>query len=71
MLQQNDLKKALVIFEMNVKKYPDSWNVYDSFAEALAKSGDREKAIKNYSVALSKSPENQKQRIQKAIDNLK
>jgi predicted negative regulator of RcsB-dependent stress response len=37
----------------------------------LAKSGDREKAIKNYSVALSKSPENQKQRIPKAIDDLK
>jgi len=71
MLQYNDIDKALEIFKLNVNKYPDSWNVYDSYAEALAKKGDKEKSIKNYTLALSKSPENQKQRIKKVVDDLK
>jgi tetratricopeptide (TPR) repeat protein len=71
MLQYNDIDKALDIFKINVDKHPDSWNVYDSLGEAYGKKGDKENAVKYYSIALQKSPENQKERIEKAIDDLK
>lgn len=71
MQQDNNIEKAIEIFKMNIDKHPDSWNVYDSLAEALGKKGDKENAVVNYKLALSKCPDNQKQRIQMAIDNLK
>jgi len=71
MQQQNDINKALEIFQIMVKKFPDSWNANDSLAEAYATKGDKENAIKYYNFALEKSPESQKKRIQNAISNLK
>lgn len=71
MLQFNDVDKAIEIFKMNINKHPDSWNVYDSLAEAFGKKGNKEDAIKYYNIALEKSPENQKERINKAIQDLK
>ena len=47
------VKEAIEIFKKNVKQHPDSWNVYDSLAEALALNGDTQLAIENYSRALS------------------
>ena len=70
MLQYNDVDRALEIFKINVKKHPESWNVFDSLAEAYAKKGDRENAVKYYNMALEKSPDNQHQRIMNAIGNL-
>lgn len=63
-------KEAIEIFKLNVKKYPASWNVYDSLAEALQNTGDKKGALENYRVALSKAPENQKKRIQNTINSL-
>ncbi len=71
MTQFNDLNRAIEIFKTNADKHPDSWNVFDSLAEAYGKKGDKENAIKNYTIALKKSPDNQKPRIQKVIDDLK
>lgn len=71
MLQLNDIDRAVEIFKINVEKNPNSWNVYDSLAEAYGRKGNKEDAIKNYSMALDKSPENQKERIKKAIEDLK
>ena len=47
------VKEAIEIFQKNAKLYPDSWNVYDSLAEALEKSGDAKGAINNYEKAFS------------------
>jgi hypothetical protein len=47
---------ALHTFHLNRELHPDSWNVYDSYAEALLASGDREGAITNYSKAVELSP---------------
>ena len=58
-----DLDEALRVFKMNVKNHPESWNVYDSYAEALDKKGDIVNAEKNYKKALEMAPENQKGRI--------
>ncbi len=49
--------EAIAVFELNVKEYPDSWNVYDSLGEALFAAGKVEKAVKNYETALKINPD--------------
>ncbi|MFQ5602187.1 MAG: DUF2911 domain-containing protein [bacterium] len=70
LMNQNKIAEALDVFKMNVKRNPDSWNVYDSLAECYAKNGDNKSAIKNYKKALAKAPDTQKDRIAKAIKGL-
>ena len=70
MLQQNNLDEALRIFKLNVKKFPDSWNVYDSLGEALNNKGDKAGAKKNYEIAYEKAPQNQKARIEGILKSL-
>lgn len=64
------VKEAIEIFRLNVKKFPDSWNVYDSLGEALNTSGDKKGALDNYKIALAKAPDNQKKRIEGIIKTL-
>jgi tetratricopeptide (TPR) repeat protein len=71
MLQEKNIDKAIEILRLNVEKFPTSWNVYDSLAEAYGTKGDKDNAVKNYTLALDKAPEDQKERIQKAIDSFK
>jgi tetratricopeptide (TPR) repeat protein len=71
MLQENDVDKALEIFKINVEKNPNSWNVYDSLAEAYSKKGDKANASKYYNAALKLAPDNQKQRIERTLQDLK
>ena len=67
LMNENDLPTALEVFKLNVKKHPDSWNVYDSMGEAYAKAGDKKQALSNYKTALSKAPADQTERIKKII----
>ena len=53
-----DVDGALSIFLLNVELFPDSFNVYDSLAEAYMKSGDRELAIRYYRKSLELNPNN-------------
>ncbi|KAA3614965.1 MAG: DUF2911 domain-containing protein [Calditrichaeota bacterium] len=64
------LDEALKIFEANVKNYPTSWNVFDSYAEALGRKGDKKGAIKNYEKAMEMAPQAQHARIKAAIQAL-
>jgi tetratricopeptide (TPR) repeat protein len=52
LMQQKKLDEAISIFERNVKEHPQSWNTYDSLAEALAMKGDKSAAVENYKRAL-------------------
>ncbi|MGD9346115.1 MAG: alpha/beta hydrolase-fold protein [Candidatus Aminicenantes bacterium] len=52
------MKDAVAVFKLNVELYPDSWNAYDSLAEAYMNSGDNEKALINYKKSLELNPEN-------------
>jgi tetratricopeptide (TPR) repeat protein len=70
LLAQDKKTEAMEIFRMNVKRYPDSWNVYDSLAECLEKTGDVNGAVTNYKLALKKAPEAQKKRITDTINKL-
>ena len=70
-LNVQNYDKAIETFKMNIEKHPDSWNVYDSLAEAYAKSGNKEQALKNYEKALNITNEQaQKDRISKTIQSL-
>ena len=53
-LGRGDFETALAVFEHNVRSYPDSANVYDSYAEALEKSGKLKRARKNYAQAYER-----------------
>ena len=48
---------ALEVFRLNISLFPDYWNVYDSYGEALLKNGDQELAIENYRKALELNPD--------------
>ena len=49
---------AIEILKLNVKEYPDSFNVYDSLGEAYMLNGDNKLAIKNYKKSLKINPDN-------------
>ena len=48
--------EALEYFRKNTKDHPQSWNVWDSLAEGLAKSGDAKGAREIYEKALGMAP---------------
>lgn len=56
-LRLKDVSSALEVFRLNVSLFPDFWNVYDSYGEAMLANGDRESAIKNYRKALELNPD--------------
>ena len=72
LLGQQKTDDAIAIFEKNVKAHPQSWNAYDSLAEAYGIKGDKKKALENYSKALSlATDQTQKTRIATTIEQLK
>ncbi|MFN8346366.1 MAG: serine hydrolase [Spirosomataceae bacterium] len=59
MLSKGQLKQALAVFNLNVYLYPNSWNVYDSYGEALWKNGQNDEAIRMYKKSLELNPQNE------------
>ena len=53
LLREKKYENSLNIFKINIALYPNSSNVYDSYAEALMKSGDTIQAILNYKKSLT------------------
>jgi tetratricopeptide (TPR) repeat protein len=53
-LNQHKLDDALVVFKVNLKKYPELANCYDSLAECYLTRGENENAIKYYKLAYEK-----------------
>jgi cytosine/adenosine deaminase-related metal-dependent hydrolase len=51
-------KEAIEIFKLSVEAYPESYNPYDSLAEAYMDNGDKELAIRNYKKSLQINPNN-------------
>lgn len=52
------MKYAQAIFKVNTILYPESSNVYDSYAEASMEIGETDLAIENYEKSLSLDPQN-------------
>lgn len=59
MLTENRLDEALGVFKLNVREYPKSYNVYDSYGEALLKKGIKDSAIVYYKKSLELNPRSQ------------
>lgn len=70
LLNENKVADALNIFKMNVKRNPDSWNVYDSLGEGYQKQGNSKDALKQFKTALEKAPADQKARLEEKIKKL-
>lgn len=57
-LQSGKVAEAIEVFKINVISFPESWNVYDSLAEAYLEAGKKELAIINYKKSVEINPEN-------------
>jgi len=58
LLGQGRVDQAIAVLELNVERFPGSWNVYDSLGEACAVRGERERAIALYRRSLELNPDN-------------
>jgi tetratricopeptide (TPR) repeat protein len=72
LLGQKKYDEAISVFRHNVEQHPQSWNAYDSLAEAYLNKGDKSAALDNYTraLALVKEPANKK-RIAETVARLK
>ncbi|MEE9363553.1 MAG: serine hydrolase [Cellulophaga sp.] len=57
-LREDRTKLSQSTFKVNMMLYPDSFKVYDSYAEACMKIGEIDLAILNYSKSLELNPQN-------------
>lgn len=57
-LSNDHMKIAQDILKVNMMLYPNSFNAYDSYAEACMKLGEIDLAIENYNKSLLLNPEN-------------
>ncbi|MDH3733272.1 MAG: tetratricopeptide repeat protein [Gemmatimonadota bacterium] len=53
-----NLEAATKVFELNAESYPNSWNAWDSLAEAHMNAGHNDRAIELYQKSLSLNPAN-------------
>lgn len=58
LMAEGKMKQAVVVFNLNVEAYPNSFNVYDSRGEAYMKNGDKAAAIKDYKKSIELNPRN-------------
>lgn len=67
--EKRDFETAKAIFELNIKAFPNSFNVYDSYGEVLIELGDLEAAITNYkkSIELNSKNNNAKEKLKELI----
>lgn len=59
LIGNEELEKALQVFKLNTMLFPDSWNVYDSYGEALLKANRKAEAIAMYEKSIQLNPENE------------
>ena len=57
-LGARQLQEALAVFKLNTELYPDAFNTYDSYGEALLEDGQTELAIENYRKSVELNPGN-------------
>ena len=62
-MENGEMKKALEVFKLNIYLFPDNWNVYDSYGEALLNSNNKVEAIKMYKKSIELNPNNENAKI--------
>lgn len=68
MRTQGGAEKALELFKLNVKLFPESYRAFDSLGEGYMNAGDHELAIMHYSKSLALNPSNENAR--RVLDRL-
>lgn len=58
LLQRKKISEAIEVFKLNATDHPQSFNAYDSLAEAYMTGGDKELAIRNYRRSVELNPGN-------------
>ena len=58
LLGQDKIMEAIEILKLATLEFPESWNAYDSYAEALMRAGENEAAIMYYKKSLELNPDN-------------
>jgi CubicO group peptidase (beta-lactamase class C family) len=56
LLGEGEVEMAIAVLDLNLKRFPEDANCYDSLAEAYLTAGDRERAISLYRKALEVDP---------------
>ena len=59
LIEDPKYNEALETFKFNMELFPSSWNVYDSYGEALLKTDQKDKAIKMYKKSIELNPNNE------------
>ena len=57
-IEQTKMEKAIALFKLNIQDYPNFHGSYDSYGDALLKTGDKEGAIENYLKSVELHPGN-------------
>ncbi|MES2777324.1 MAG: serine hydrolase [Bacteroidota bacterium] len=68
LLRSNQTSASLHTFESATRLFPDSWNAFDSYGEALMQSGKKQEAIDAYKKSLVLNPGND--HAKKALEGL-
>ena len=72
LLRRGRTEDAVVVFHINVERFPESLNVHDSLGEALTLTGDTAGAINSYSRALQLATDQvERDRINEILTTLK
>ncbi|MEP4093592.1 serine hydrolase domain-containing protein [Reichenbachiella sp.] len=58
LLNMQKTKEAIIVFQLNVDAFPESWNTYDSLAEAYIQDGNEEMAVVYYKKSLKLNSKN-------------
>ncbi len=59
LMGNEQLEKALQVFKLNTILFPDSFNTYDSYGEALLIANRKDEAIAMYEKSVQLNPENE------------
>lgn len=65
--------EAIEVFKQSVKFFPDYWNSFDSYGDALARTGKNDLAIEMYKKSIELNPQNEggKKALRKLLENKK
>lgn len=56
---EENIEASISIFEINIRLFPDDWNAYNNYGEALRKKGRFEESLESYQKSVQLNPENQ------------
>jgi predicted Zn-dependent protease len=71
LLWRNRIDRAIALLEDNAAAHPDSWNAYDSLAEAHVQNGDLARALVNYTLAARLAADGEQHaRIMRRVEEL-